>query len=143
MEEQLGVMVRRPLLAPSVLEVECAGDPELARLVTNEIAPLMQPPAVTQPRASKLRRDDLAGWCHPFTFGWNVVASLCSMGQSVRGPLGCAGQSSSVNTPKRGVQSTDWWTCPSRPLTTIQALPELPFVAPTAPVKLSLPKSVR
>ena len=39
--------------------------------------------------------------------------------------------------------STIWCTWPSVPLTTIHAEPEAPFAAPTAPVKLSLPNSVR
>jgi hypothetical protein len=59
-EVEEGVVTRLPLLTPAAPELERAGDPEIARVETDDLPAGVEDAAVPRPRPAQWKRLDLA-----------------------------------------------------------------------------------
>jgi hypothetical protein len=59
-KKQVSVVVRMPLLLVASTELKCTGDPEVARVESNNLVSAMNDAAVSHPRASEGDRNDIA-----------------------------------------------------------------------------------
>jgi len=61
------VVMRLPLLMPATLELEHAGDPEVACVEADDLAAGVKDAPVARPRAPERDRFDVPSWCYTIT----------------------------------------------------------------------------
>ena len=66
-EIQERVVMRLPLLMPASLELERAGDPEIARVEADDLVAGVKDAPVARPRTPERDRFDVPSWCYTIT----------------------------------------------------------------------------